>query len=218
MTQYRGTIPADQWVGRETHQQRVARLAQRKVVMPAGITPVVALDIDGVMADFNAAMKPYSNVANTDETCPKYYDFVQSGWFDTWLDFEKAHCEVMDSAHKIPLLDSTAPQAVADLKNSGMKVIVVTARREQWRKETEKFFAVNDIDIRGEDIFFMDNKKKTDMNYHYIIDDSPKNIADTMEYSSANVVAYNQRYNADLAVSRVDSLRDFADYVVAQHQ
>ena len=180
-------------------------------------SPVVALDIDGVMADFNAAMKPYSLVAESDIDCPESYNFVDSGWFDNFDDFEQAHVKVMDKAGDIPLADPTAPAAVNKLVDHGFKVLAVTARREPWRKETLRFFSRHNINITDDRLFFMDKKNKSEMGFDYIIDDAPKNIIDALAHSQSFPVIYNQPYNNHLPGVRVSTLEDFADVVIDHH-
>lgn len=171
---------------------------------------MVACDIDGVMADFNAAMKPLSLVKDTEEVCPAHYNFVESGWFNNFDDFEAAHVKVMDSASTIPLADTTAAQAVQFLIDSGFEVIAVTARREMWRSETEKFFRVNGINITPDRLFFMDKANKSEKHFHYLIDDAPKNIINAVVNTHSMPVIYHQRYNAHLPGMRAHTLMDFA--------
>lgn len=212
-----GEIPVDQRTGNVSYEKKIDALLRtkpRKKKMIHSSEPVVAFDIDGVIANFNAAMKPYSKVAHTEETSPQFYDFVRSGWFDTWNDFEDAHLDVMDKAYDIPLLDSTAGDAMRMLHNNGCKVIVVTARREMWRDATLKFFDKHGIPVTSDNLFFMDRKKKTDIHFDYIVDDSPKNIADVLEHSDAQVSVYDQRYNKDINTRRVNSLMDFAHNIM----
>jgi len=184
------------------------------------------------MADFNAAMKPYSLVAESDIDCPESYNFVDSGWFDNfddfeqahvtgWFDnfddFEQAHVKVMDKAGDIPLADPTAPMAVNKLVDHGFKVLAVTARREPWRKETLRFFSRHNINITDDRLFFMDKKNKSEMGFDYIIDDAPKNIIDALANSQSFPVIYNQPYNNHLPGVRVSTLEDFADVVIDHH-
>lgn len=176
-------------------------------------TPVVALDIDGVVANFDKSMYPYSN--KTGEYSPSDYNYVKSGWFDSWDDFEQAHITVMENASDIPLLDPSAPEAVDMLKKDGIKVIVVTARREQWRDETLEFFHKHDINIDSQDLHIMDKKNKTSIHFDYIIDDAPKNIIDVLQNAPyAKPVIYNRRYNDHLPGDRVNNLVEFADFVL----
>lgn len=186
----------------------------RRISIKNPFRPVVALDIDGVMADFNAAMKPFSNVKDTEESCPHSYNFVESKWFNTFDDFERAHVTVMDSAGDIPLNDDTASEAVSMLQHEGCEVIAVTARREAWRKETLRFFQVNGIPITSERLFFMDKSNKSDMHFDYLIDDAPKNIVDALENTNSMPFVYAQPYNAHLPVTCVGSMMDFANAVI----
>lgn len=184
---------------------------QRGLIRSA--TPIVALDIDGVVANFDKSMYPFSN--KTGESSPRDYNYVESGWFDSWDDFEKAHITVMDKASEIPLLDPTAPDAVRLLQDNGLKVIVVTARREQWRDETLKFFHNHGMNIDPQDLHIMDKKNKTSIHFDYIIDDAPKNIIDVLQNAPhAKPVIYNRRYNDHLPGDRVNSLQKFAEFVL----
>lgn len=212
------TLPVDQVSpGKLMEVSLVKELMVEKQfhIAPRNQTPVVAFDIDGVMADFNKAMKPFSLVSDTDEHTPGSYNFVDSGWFKDFDDFEKAHVTVMDKAGDIELADYSAPRAVQKLIDNGFEVLAVTARREMWRKETVRFFQKHKINITNDRLFFMDKKNKSDMHFDYIIDDAPKNIIDTLSHSSAFPVIYNQRYNVHLPGARVETLDDFADMVIA---
>ena len=180
--------------------------------------PTVAIDIDGVMADFNKAMKPFSLVADTDETCPHSYNFVESGWFSNFEAFETAHVTVMDKAGDIELCDPTAPGAVQKMIDYGFHVIAVTARREPWREETMRFFTRNKINISNDRLFFMDKKNKSEMGFNYLIDDAPKNIIDALARSKAFPVIYNQPYNLHLPGARVKNMDEFADMIITHHQ
>ena len=212
------TFPVDQMSPGKLEEAHIVKsLMSQKTFTITKKKPVVALDIDGVMADFNAAMKPYSRVAHSNDTCPESYNFVDSGWFDNFDDFEKAHVTVMDKAGDIPLADSTASTAVDRLKESGFTVLAVTARREMWRDETLRFFSKNNINITSDRLFFMDKKNKSEMGFDYIIDDAPKNIIDVLSRSHSFPVIYSQPYNRHLPGIRVNSLNDFADVIIAHH-
>lgn len=189
-------------------------MSSRTFTLSNASEPTVALDIDGVMANFNLAMKPYSLVADTDKVCPESYNFVDSGWFSNFDDFERAHVHVMDSAGDIALADTTASSAVQRLISEGFKVLAVTARREMWRSETLRFFQRHDIDITNDRLFFMDKRNKSEMGFDYIIDDAPKNIIDTLAHSNAIPFIYHQRYNRHLPGERVHTLDEFADKVI----
>lgn len=103
--------PVDQVSPGKVREVTIAKTltSTRRISIKNPLRPVVALDIDGVMADFNAAMKPFSNVRSTKESCPNSYNFVESKWFDTFDDFERAHVTVMDSAGDTPSM-MTPPQ------------------------------------------------------------------------------------------------------------
>lgn len=211
--------PVDQLsTGKQEERQIVYDLHKMRYVnnahnMRKNSTPVVALDIDGVVANFDKSMYPYSN--KTGEYSPSDYNYVKSGWFNSWDDFEQAHITVMENASDIPLLDPSAPEAVDMLKKDGIKVIVVTARREQWRDETLKFFHKHGIDIDSQDLHIMDKKNKTSIHFDYIIDDAPKNIIDVLQNAPyATPVIYNRRYNDHLPGDRVNNLVEFADFVL----
>lgn len=179
----------------------------------------IALDIDGVMANFNKAMSPYGTEVAKGEDSPSEYNYVRAGWFKNFDDFEKAHVTVMDDAGSIPLNDETAPKAVRMLKDAGFHVIALTARRKEWRGGTMEFFDRHGIDIQDEELIFADMSVKADVaHYDYILDDAPKNIIDTFVNSDSEPVVYGQRYNRHLDnvgnMKRVQSVLDFAQYVI----
>lgn len=175
--------------------------------------PVVAFDVDGVIANFDSSMYPFSN--KTGESSPADYNYVESGWFDSWDDFEKAHVTVMEKASEIPLLDDTASTAMKLLQNNNMDIIVVTARREQWREETLRFLHKHGMDISNEKLHIMDKKDKTSIHFDYLIDDAPKNIIDVLKNApSSTPVIYNRRYNEHLPGDRVHSLEQFAEFIL----
>lgn len=208
------TVPVDQQAfGATTEAHIVERLA-REVRIRDASQPVVAIDIDGVVADFNAAVKPYSLVAGTGETCPSKYNFVDAGWFNSFDDFEAAHGGVMAGASTIPLADETASVAVQCLIDAGFRVIAVTARKEKYRGETEKFFVDNNINITPDRIFFVGDNNKSDIHFDYIVDDAPKNIVDVTVNTTAMPVVYSQRYNTHIPCVRVSTLLEFAVIVI----
>lgn len=215
------TLPVDQVSpGKLKEVSLVKELMVQKQfhIVPGDHTPVVAFDIDGVMADFNKAIQPFSLVAGTDEYCPESYNFVESGWFADFDAFEQAHVTVMDKAGDIALADTSAPRAVQKLIDNGFDVLAVTARREMWRKETMRFFAKHGINITDDRLFFMDKQNKSEMHFDYLVDDAPKNIIDALQRSHAFPVIYNQIYNAHLPGARVENLDEFADMVIAHRQ
>lgn len=212
--------PVDQLsTGKQEERQIVFDLHQARYqknsngILLRSDRPVVAFDIDGVSANFDMAMYPFSN--QTGEKSPRDYNYVTSGWFNSWEDFEEAHIKVMENASDIPLLDPTAPDAFNLLQENGAKVIIVTARREEWRDETLKFFHKHGMNINSQDLHIMDKKDKTSIHFDYIVDDAPKNIIDVLKNAPhAKPVIYNRRYNDHLPGDRVDNLAEFAEFVL----
>lgn len=219
-TEIRTTRPVDQLATTKAQEADLVRDLLDKRTLTKRVDShgrkVVAIDIDGVLADFNAAMKPFSKVKDTDENTPDDYNYVTSGWYDTWEEFEHAHVTVMDDAGSIPPQEPTgvAGEAIRKLKDAGLEVKVITARREQWRGATLEFFSRHDIPIETQDLHFMDKKNKSEMHFDYLVDDAPKNVIDALQNSSAEAVIYNQRYNEHLPGNRVHNLMDFANFVL----
>lgn len=215
----RGEVPVDQLSpGKQKEKSLVAQLLKDRSLkkeFTVNGKKIVALDIDGVLANFNKAMQPYGTDKARSESAPEDYNFVQSGWFKNFDDFEKAHVTVMDKAENIPLNDATAPEAVNLLRKHGYDVIGVTARREEWRQGTLEFFKRNNIDIQDKDLHFSDKNNKTDTtHYDYILDDAPKNIVDALQNSEADAVIYNQPYNTHLDGKRVNTVLEYAQYII----
>ena len=221
----RATIPVDQLQSSQGEQRKTIldalkknreKIQEHHEKSHGNEKKTIALDIDGVMANFNAAMRGYGTDLAKQEESPMDYNYMKAGWFKNFEDFNDAHLSVMKRPQDIPLNDPTSGQAVDLLKKNGYNVVAVTARREEWRDGTLEFFKKNNIDIQDKELIFSDRDAKADtVDYDYILDDAPKNIIETLQKSDAEPVVYTQRYNEHVdGLKRVGSVLEFAQYII----
>lgn len=144
----------------------------------------VAVDIDGVLANYVKGIAEFSGKMVTD-LCARY-NMIEPGFFQSREDFMEHHSAFIHSGglKRLSLLDETAPQALQTLHDSGFEVFIVTARKgvpgyndhcveqdtRQWLNDHGLYF---DKLILAED--------KTTVDAEYIIDDSPFNITQAIE-------------------------------------
>lgn len=144
----------------------------------------VAIDIDGVLANYLKGITEFSGKLSTD-TCTRY-DMIEPSLFDSREDFLEHHTAFVQSGgfRRLELLDDTAPEATRYLKESGCEIFIVTARcgvagysENSVEQDTRKW--LHDHGIIFDKLILSTDKTKVDA--EYIIDDSPFNIINAID-------------------------------------
>lgn len=180
----------------------------------------LGLDLDGVVADYEAAMRStarQTGIATVGDESPTTWGMIEPGWFDHHEQWLATHVEVFRSgAHTIPLLDSGAPAALNRFRAEGGVVVVTTARsglpddgitHEKVYADTEQWF--RDHGFIVDDMLFLSDKSAAGCDVH--IDDSP-GVIQHLSASDIPVVVRDQPYNRHVnAPHRVQSVTEMID-------
>ena len=204
------------------HQEaeRIADLVAANMSQPIGDGKVVVLDIDGVQAGFTDQIRPYSAFPDSTGEPPEY---SYPGWYPDKDTFQRVHDKVMAKCEDFEMIDDTVPAAINLLRDNGFTVISVTARPEQWRDGTVKFFENNGIPISEDEVFFLAETPKSEIPFDYILDDAPHNIEDAAQAGGVFAGVKSSRYNRHIPeleerVERFDTAMEFANRVIQMEQ
>lgn len=181
----------------------------------------IGIDIDGVLADYVAALRPVAaahEMLELPEGMPTTYRMVEPGWFtdgEQWL--RTHHAWATAHVRTTPLLDDTAAGTMRSLRDAGHRVVIVTARGsgggiepddDHIQQETRAWLDENGLS--HDHIYFASDKSTAE--WDHLIEDSPGQLTRLHEIGR-KVWRRDQPYNraTDLAhLPSAGSMSEFA--------
>ena len=176
------------------------------------VRPVLGLDLDGVCADYGAALRahvatsrgldPARCLAELPE--PLHWSLVTSGWFQEDSEFLRVHAEAVAAGL---YADAPTIPGVSDalwrLSNAGVQIRVITHRLitggGHQRAVADTVFWLDHHRIPYADLCFAGNK--TQIGADLYIDDAPHNVA-ALRAVGCPTIVFNQAYNQGIAGPR----------------
>lgn len=172
-------------------------------------TLTIGLDIDGVIGDFHQMLL---NLAE------KHVDIPEEEKSKYKLkDMEGVSSEVQDKVFdeafserqlvNIPIV-SGAVETVNKWHDAGHKIIILTARTEHWKDQTEDW--LDKIGIKYDKLIFDDNKGEVAAKegIDFFLDDKPENVAE-MHAHDIDAYLFSQPWNEDSDLPRIDGWGHF---------
>lgn len=176
------------------------------------MTLTLAVDLDGVLADYCAAMAAEGGL--TVEGDPPTYGMVGGDWFPDREAWMAAHYEVSSKYRSLPLVEADSPEVLGELSAAGLDILYATARQEVPGVSLEDIHEAScgwlaDHGFPNPDRVFV-GSIKTDVAFDVLVDDSTWHLADAYR-AGRKRVAFDREYNrnapCDLRVSSVHELR-----------
>ena len=178
--------------------------------MGKGKQPVLALDLDGVCADYVQGMRQHLDLSGHQGALglpePDVYNFHEAtGWpFTSLEDFVSAHRSGVEAGiyGDLPLIEGAVP-ALKSLSDDEVHIRVLTHRlfisglHQRVVTDTVAWLDKNNIPYRS--LCFAESKDSVDADLY--IDDSPKNI-EMLQGTGKNVIVFDQSYNRDVVAPR----------------
>lgn len=182
---------------------------------------LIGIDCDGVLADYITAIRGAADAQGTpvaDPQHPRSFSMVNPGWFRDRPSWWRAHTRVMGDLVRMPLLDPTAPRALADLRDAGHQIAVVTARR------APRGASYTDLDVMDQTERWLRRRRlrhdklilagtKHGLGLDVLLDDAP-HIIEEHRAAGERVIVRDHAYNRHLGGERVTSMRSFADLIL----
>jgi len=176
------------------------------------LRPVLGLDLDGVCADYSAALR--AHVAASRGLDPDRYDLelpephhwslVASGWFRSDAQFRAAHAEAVAAglfATMTPI--AGVSEALSRLSDAGVHIRVITHRLMTGgghrRAVSDTVTWLDAHRIPYSDLCFVGDKGQVGADLY--IDDAPHNIA-ALRAVGCPTIVFNQPYNQGVAGPR----------------
>jgi len=174
--------------------------------------PVLGLDLDGVCADYSAALRAHVAASRglDPDHCraelpePQYWSLVTSGWFDSESEFFRVHAEAVATglfATMTPI--AGASEALWRLSDAGVHIRVITHRLitggGHRRTVSDTVTWLDQHRIPYSDLCFAGNKAQIGADLY--IDDAPHNIA-ALRAVGCPTIVFNQPYNQGIAGPR----------------
>lgn len=173
----------------------------------------LAVDIDGVLADYTTAVARAGGLAPTHG--PTTYDMLGGEWFPDKDAWRRAHTAVTGDLRELEIIDSEAPASLHQFRDAGMGIIYVTAR--EGTPETPHASVRTDTRDWLECHGFPDpdrlvmTRDKAGVDYDALVDDAPHNLAAALRAGRV-AVAFDQSYNRNCECScRVQSIPELVD-------
>jgi len=161
---------------------------------------VVAVDIDGVLADTHSAVFRKLGLNLTIENITKYDFFDEIGI--TRKEFWRTYKELWSQQYQvIPLIEPDAPTIIAELRKTFSIAIVSTRPKETWSG------TVAWLKLRGiqyDELRLLPPKTdKATLEYSIIVDDNPE-----LAQRCKNVIVYDRPWNRTVHGRRIRSLKE----------
>lgn len=183
---------------------------------------VIGLDLDGVCADYTAAIRPYAaqhlGVDPDSLPNPTTYNLVKANWgFADGKDYLAAHrAAVEDGLYaKMPIIPGAA-EAMQKLSDNGVYIRIVTHRLimggQHKRVVADTAAWLDDHRIPYMSLCF--TGLKDSIWAHAYIEDSPSNVA-TLRDRGLHTFVFDQAYNREVAGPRISNWTEGADDVLA---
>lgn len=184
-------------------------------------TLTLGVDIDGVLADYTAAVRLAAHrlgnpIDGTRQ--PTVFGMVEDGWFTSREDWARAHEIVTGELEDMAPIDPGAATHLNGLRADGHRIVFLTARHAPaWQdryddravlRGTERWldtwgFEVDELRL---------DQTKTGHGLDVLVDDAPHNI-EAYQAAGESCVIYDAAYNRHLAGPRVTSIEHFARHV-----
>ncbi|MDK7237742.1 5' nucleotidase, NT5C type [Corynebacterium amycolatum] len=176
---------------------------------------IIGLDLDGVVADYTAAMRSfvaeYKSVETESLPEPVTYNLVKAGWgIDSGEEFLRIHSKAVASGlyANMPVM-SGASEALRQLSDMGAHIRIVTHRlimggsHKRIVSDTATWLDQNEIPYMS--LCF--TGLKDSVGAHVYIEDSPDNIS-ALRLSGTDVIVFDQPYNRAISGPRLMSWAD----------
>jgi uncharacterized HAD superfamily protein len=183
---------------------RYLRVAEMEKTL--GHKPTLGLDLDGTTGDFTHGLRTYMGETLKIEKTQWLKKFPDPSEYAMWKGDEAWYTDKDDfTGHfhksegeglytKIPIFDY-APQTLAELKNYGFNITVVTARNIAFTKDTRQWIKQHKIPTKT--VLHLGIEKEKAPNISLYIDDSPEVIQRLID-KEKKVLIMNQLYNENL--------------------
>jgi hypothetical protein len=183
----------------------------------------LAVDLDGVLADYTGAMRRVGGIA---PSAPDPVTYTMRGpdnpgWFPDKAAWLAAHEQVTRNLRDLDLLDPSAPETLRALSAEGTHLVYLTAREPVPGADAEKIVA----DTRAwlDDAGFPDAGNTVadpdkagylrSVGFDALLDDAPHN-AETVRAAGGVVIVRDQPYNRHVPGSRSLSVGEYAEQTV----
>lgn len=184
--------------------------------------PVLALDLDGVVADYVPAIKQITaerfNVPLASLSDPATYSLQDSGWgFSPDMTYFQVHADAVEEYElysNLPVMPG-AVEAVKGLVDLGVSIHIITSRfvvHGQHRKVVSQTVEwLDKIGLPYNDISFL--KDKASVKASLFVDDAPSNITSIRE-SGSEVLIFDASYNLDMPGPRASNWNEAYAFIV----
>ncbi|STC69789.1 5' nucleotidase, NT5C type [Corynebacterium pilosum] len=182
---------------------------------------IVGVDLDGVVADYTAAIRPYvaqhKGVSPDDLPDPTTYNLVKAGWgIENGAEYLQIHrAAVKDGLYvNMPAIDGAA-EAMRKLSDAGAHIRVVTHRlimggsHRRVVTDTAEWLDAHDIPYMS--LCF--TGLKDSVAAHVYLEDSPTNI-EALRKEGYTTIVYDQLYNREVPGPRISKWPDGAEAVL----
>lgn len=180
----------------------------------------VAIDLDGVLYPFVQEFEKFcSRALNMDHLAPPTHWHFYEDW---GLSADEFHHLLVESIHTGVFLHGEPPigaqAAINALRKTGVKVHYLTSRpAEAW---ADTAWWLDHHMLRGDSLHFTEDKKvfasiPADWGLGAMLDDSPLYLEDLAPYPHIHRVVFDQPWNKDVNLPRVETLMGFARTVSA---
>lgn len=182
----------------------------------------LGLDIDGCINDFSSLIYKYASVFSEDKGIYKEFDMSDYylerfyGWsqymsHEFWTRYYKLALE-----ETVPL--PGARETISELKSKGVKIYLITARKEKYREITVNWLKSHQIPF---DKLIMSSEKATvclENHIDIMVEDEPDNCKSIS--SSTRVLCMAYKYNEGLkALENIERVSDWTEIynIIMQH-
>lgn len=181
--------------------------------------PRIALDIDGVLADYTGLFARFAGI--TPRTRPTRFSMIEPGWVSSREEFLAAHEQVLAHLTEMGLRDRLAPEAVCVLIQHGFTIEYITNRAGMGEVTDEQVFLDTSTWLSEHGFPYYDNLTMTATKHHedtfdVILEDAPDNIK-AIAATGRQVVVYSDAYNQGFFgtnIEYVTSIREFVTNTV----
>lgn len=180
----------------------------------------IAIDLDSTLINYTvlctaAALLLDINCTPT-ATLDDYY--LYPSIFTDKEDFLKAHNFVMAHAAYHPLMDETAPQAIARLRAAGHQVDILTSREHTPHMESSLATWCAHHNITVDNVVFASDKSAT-YDYDIIFDDAPHHVEAIT--AAGHTLAVRKPWPFNAHMERIPAAPDcatLADWIIMQEK
>lgn len=180
----------------------------------------IAIDLDSTLINYTALCTAAALLLDIDctptATLNDYY--LYPSIFTDKEDFLKAHNFVMAHAAHHPLMDETAPQAIARLRAAGHQVDILTSRERTPHMESSLIVWCAHHNITVDDVIFASDKSATN-DYDIIFDDAPHHVEAIT--AAGHTLAIRKPWSFNAHMEHIPAAPDcaaLADWIIMQQK